>query len=81
MKKPNYVGDSMEECIAWLRNLVLFTSGKEELQTNILKFQRYPNLVCRLEKILNPSNIPPPTTNWKASVDLLPFVTEQTFSN
>ena len=58
---------------------------KEELQTKILKCQRYPNLVCKLEKMtqrnfsfpcnLNPSNIPPPTANWKASPDFLPVVT------
>ena len=78
MEMPKSVGDySKKEFI------------KEELQTKILKCQRYPNLVCRLEKktqrifsfpcSLNPSNIPSPTANWKVSLDLLPVVTEQTF--
>ena len=82
---PDY---NKKECIVWLKNLGLSTSGtKKELQAKILKFQSYLNLVSRLEKktqrnfsfpcSIKPINIPELTANRKVSDELLPVVTEQ----
>ena len=49
MEKAKSVSDYIkEECIVWLRNFGLSTSGKEEMQEIVLKqFQRCRSLVSK----------------------------------
>lgn len=79
-----------EDCIIWLKNLGLSTSGsKDELLSRMKKFQRFPNLVRKLQLkaernysfscSLNPIDIPPISAKWTLDEKYLLFMNDKTF--
>ena len=79
-----------EQATEWLRNVGLAVSGsKEELNTRIQKYLRYPKLLEKLQNRVNnnykfpcsldPQDIPPANAAWKMIDGLLPAVSQSTF--
>ena len=82
--------ETKEECITWLTEHGLSTSGTlQELKMRINKFKLYPSLTKKLKvkneknfvftTSLNPLEIPPITTGWSSNYDFLPRINATVF--
>lgn len=82
--------ETKEECITWLTEHGLSTSGTlQELKMRINKFKMYPSLTKKLKvkneknfvftTSLNPLEIPPITTGWSSNYDFLPRINATVF--